>query len=55
MKVINNNTVVKTPINKGLENNRWVEIKSGNITLKDRIVTNGNFGLADTAKVKIQK
>ena len=55
MKVINNNTAVKTPITKGLENNQWVEIKSGNITLKDRIITNGNFGLADTAKVKIQK
>ncbi len=53
MKLINDTTAVKTDIQKGIENNDWVEIKSGDITPKDRIVVSGNFGMNDTAFVKI--
>lgn len=55
MKLINDTTAVKTIIEKGLENDRWVELKSNNISLKDRLLTSGNFGLLDTAYVKIEK
>jgi len=55
MKLINDTTAVKTVIDKGLENDKWVELKSNNINLKDRLITSGNFGLADTAYVKIEK
>lgn len=55
MKLINDTTAVKTIIDKGLENNKWVELKSNNISLQDRLLTSGNFGLADTAYVKIEK
>lgn len=55
MKLINDTTAVKTVIDKGLENDKWVELKSHNINLQDRLITSGNFGLADTAYVKIEK
>ena len=55
MKLINDTTAVKTIIEKGLENDKWVELKSNNISLKDRLLTSGNFGLSDTASVKIEK
>lgn len=55
MKLINDTTAVKFPIDKGIENDKWVEVKNGNISLKDRIVTSGNFGLSDTAYVKVNR
>jgi hypothetical protein len=55
MKLINDTTAIKTVIEKGLENDKWVELKSNNISLKDRLLTSGNFGLSDTAYVKIEK
>lgn len=55
MKLINDTTAVKIIVEKGLENDRWVELKSNNISLKDRLLTSGNFSLSDTAYVKIEK
>lgn len=55
MKLINDSTAVKVPIVRGMETDRFVQIKSGNIGLSDRVITSGNFGLSDTAAVKIQK
>ncbi|KFF11115.1 hypothetical protein IW15_18360 [Chryseobacterium soli] len=55
MKLINDTTAVKTVIDKGAETDQYIQIKSGNITTKDRVIVSGNFGLSDTATVKIQK
>ncbi|WEK71340.1 MAG: efflux RND transporter periplasmic adaptor subunit [Candidatus Chryseobacterium colombiense] len=55
MKLINDTTAVKTEITKGVETDKYIQIKSGNLTTKDRVITSGNFGLGDTAIVKIQK
>jgi hypothetical protein len=55
MKLINDSTAVKTPIKKGLESGGKVEILSPTFNAKDRIALTGNYGLADTAKVKIVK
>ncbi|MEZ7508629.1 efflux RND transporter periplasmic adaptor subunit [Cloacibacterium sp. Arc13] len=55
MKLINDTTAVKTEITKGVETDQYIQIKSGNLTTKDRVVVSGNFGLSDTAIVKIQK
>lgn len=55
MKLINDTTAVKTDIEKGVETARWVQVKSGNITVKDRVVTSGNYGLSDTAFIKIER
>ncbi len=55
MKMINDTTAVKVPIAKGAETDKYIQIKSGNLTTKDRVIISGNFGLSDTAFVKIKK
>lgn len=54
MKLINDSTAVKTDITKGVETDKYIQIKSGNVNTKDRVIVSGNFGLSDTARVKIQ-
>lgn len=53
MKLINATTAVKTPVTKGMESGDRVEILSPKFSSQDKIVISGNYGLADTAKVKI--
>jgi multidrug efflux pump subunit AcrA (membrane-fusion protein) len=55
MKLINDTTAVKVPIKKGIESAGRVEILSPKFTVADRVAVSGNYGLADTAKVKIVK
>ncbi|MET4080398.1 multidrug efflux pump subunit AcrA (membrane-fusion protein) [Pedobacter sp. UYP30] len=55
MKLTNDSTAVKVGIKRGLENNGLIEIDSPKFKQNDKIITLGNYGLADTAKVKIQK
>lgn len=53
MKLINPNTAIKVPVQKGIEAGDRVEIISPKFAPQDKIVVTGNYGLADTAKVKI--
>lgn len=53
MKLINPTTAVKVSITKGIESGDRVEIVSPKFSAQDKIVVSGNYGLADTAKVKI--
>lgn len=53
MKLKNDTIAIKTPVKKGLEAGDKVEILSPVFGRADRIVVTGNYGLADTAKVKI--
>lgn len=53
MKLINPTTAVKTAITKGIEAGGRVEILTPRFSANDKIVVTGNYGLADTAKVKI--
>ena len=55
MKMINDTTAVKVLINKGIENESLVQVVSVNLTIKDRIIISGNYGLSDTAFVQIKK
>lgn len=55
MKLINDSTAVKTEIEPGIETAKWVQVKKGNLSVTDRVVTSGNFGLGDTAAIQIQK
>ena len=55
MKMIDSATAVRTPISKGMEVNGRVEILSPTFSPADRIIITGNYGLPDTAKVKILK
>lgn len=53
MKLINPTTAVKVPVTKGIEVGERVEILSPKFSKDDKIVVTGNYGLSDTAKVKI--
>ncbi|OKS87602.1 efflux RND transporter periplasmic adaptor subunit [Mucilaginibacter polytrichastri] len=53
MKLINDTTAVKVSITKGIETNDRVEILSPKFLPKDKIIVTGNYGLTDTAKVKV--
>nr|WP_320038662.1 HlyD family efflux transporter periplasmic adaptor subunit [uncultured Bacteroides sp.] len=55
MKMINSNTAIRVDIKKGIEKNDRVQIIKPLFTERDRIITTGNYGLADTAKVSVQK
>ncbi|WP_218858988.1 efflux RND transporter periplasmic adaptor subunit [Mucilaginibacter sp. E4BP6] len=53
MKIINPTTAVKVPVKTGLEVGDRIQIISPKFSKDDRIVVTGNYGLTDTAKVKI--
>lgn len=55
MKLINDSTAVKIKIEKGIEKDNAIEILRPKFLKTDKIISTGNYGLADTAKVKIQK
>lgn len=55
MKLINDTLAIKVPVTKGIETTDRIEIVSPKFSATDRIIITGNYGLADTAKIKIVK
>lgn len=55
MKMIDSITAVKVPVTKGLETTDRIEIVRPQFSPDDKILLTGNYGLPDTAKVKIVK
>ena len=55
MKMIDSVTAIKVSVIKGMETKDRVEIRSPQFTAGDKILVMGNYGLGDTAKVKIVK
>jgi multidrug efflux pump subunit AcrA (membrane-fusion protein) len=55
MKVMNDSTAIKIPVTKGIETNGRIEILSPPFSNSDKFLLTGNYGLADTAKIKIVK
>lgn len=55
MEMINQNIAVKVPIKKGIEADDKIEILSPTLSSKDKILLTGNYGVADTIKVKVIK
>ncbi len=55
MKLINDSTAVKVNVVVGNRSEKEVEINSPLFNVNDRIIINGNYGLADTAYVKVTK
>jgi multidrug efflux pump subunit AcrA (membrane-fusion protein) len=53
MKMIDTATAVKVLVTKGIEVGDRVEILSPKFSPQDKIVVTGNYGLRDTAKVKV--
>jgi multidrug efflux pump subunit AcrA (membrane-fusion protein) len=55
MKMIDSITAVRVDVKKGIETNSNVEILSPQLFSKDKLVLTGHYGLADTAKVIVNK
>ncbi|MBL4677402.1 MAG: HlyD family efflux transporter periplasmic adaptor subunit [Mucilaginibacter sp.] len=55
MKLINDSTAVKVPVKKGIETNTKVELTFPQFQQSDRIIETGNYGLADTARIRITR
>ena len=53
MKMIDSTTAVKIPVTKGIQTAGRIEILTPPLAAADKILVTGNYGLADTAKVKI--
>ena len=53
MKLINPTTAVKVPVKEGIQAGDRVEILSPQFSAQDKIIVSGNYGLPDTAKVKV--
>src|SRR5579872_23251 len=53
MKMIDSSTAVKVPVKKGIETKDRVEVLSPVFSPSDNILVTGNYGLPDTAKVKV--
>jgi multidrug efflux pump subunit AcrA (membrane-fusion protein) len=55
MKMMDSVTAVRVDVKKGIETNSNVEILSPQLFPKDKLVLTGHYGLADTAKVIVNK
>jgi multidrug efflux pump subunit AcrA (membrane-fusion protein) len=55
MQMVNDSTAVKVPVEKGLEQEDKVQIVSPPLSDSANILLTGNYGLNDTAKVKVMK
>ena len=54
MQLINDSTAVKVPVTLGLTTGESVQVSSPAFSIADRILTEGNYGLEDTALVEIK-
>ena len=55
MKLISDSVAVKVPVTIGMQNDENKEILAPAFSPSDRIILSGNYGLPDTAKIKILK
>jgi hypothetical protein len=55
MKLIDSATAVKIPVKKGIETKDRVEVLTPLFSTSDKILVTGNYGLPDTAKVKVEE
>lgn len=53
MKLINDSTAIKIPVIVGNKNSERIEVLSPQFSITDKIISNGNYGLPDTALVSI--
>ncbi|MGI4874602.1 MAG: efflux RND transporter periplasmic adaptor subunit [Janthinobacterium lividum] len=55
MRLLNDSTAVKVPVMVGAQEKDHIEIKKPVFSAKDKILLSGNFGLDDTAAVKVTR
>jgi multidrug efflux pump subunit AcrA (membrane-fusion protein) len=55
MKLRNDSTAVRVPIQKGIENDSMIQVVSPLFSPGDRIISDGAYGLPDTARVTVMR
>lgn len=55
MKLINDTTAIRVNIKKGIEDDSLVQVLNPKLSQGDKIISDGNYGLPDTAKINIEK
>ena len=55
MRLLNDSTAVKVPVTVGKEEKDRIEIKQPHFSAADKVLFSGNFGLDDTAAVKVNR
>ncbi|GAC1604076.1 MAG: hypothetical protein NVS3B25_33130 [Hymenobacter sp.] len=55
MRLLNDSTAVKVPVTVGTQGKDHIEIKAPRFSAQDKILLSGNFGLDDTAAVKVTR
>ncbi|MDP4197634.1 MAG: RND transporter, partial [Bacteroidota bacterium] len=55
MKAVNDTLAIKLKVKKGIETDSLVQIIQPILNVNDRFITDGAYGLADTAKIMIHK
>ncbi|WP_461102403.1 efflux RND transporter periplasmic adaptor subunit [Spirosoma koreense] len=55
MKLVNDTTAIRVPVKIGLQRETRIEILSPRFSPKDRFVSKGGYGLADTASITINQ
>lgn len=55
MKMLDDSTALRVDVRRGLENDSLVQIIDPQVNISDRIISDGAFGLPDTASVSISR
>lgn len=55
MKLVDDSTALRVDIRSGIENDSLVQILNPELNISDRIISDGAFGLPDTARVTISR
>jgi len=53
MKIINDSTAIKTPVNLGYQDDSIIQLLKPELKLSNKIISEGGYGLSDTAQVNI--
>lgn len=53
MKMINDSTAIRVPVTPGIASGNWMAVPKPKFQASDRILVQGNYGLADTARVEV--
>lgn len=53
MKLINDSTCTKVPVEKGLKKDSLVQLINSGLTIKDMVIIEGGYGLPDSARIQV--
>ncbi len=55
MKLLNDSTCLKVPVEKGLKKDSLIQLIGSGLSVADRVISEGGYGLPDSARVQVIK